>query len=261
MKNEIAQTRIKLGSVLVTLVKSTLFQKNINSFFNFNKKAFTLAEVLITLTIIGVVSAITVPTLKNKMQNHTTYTALKKYHSIYSNAFMLANNEFGLFDAEEYNDADNNSTIKLMEFIGTYVKSVKICKNNEAGCWSEKAKALNNKVYAEGSTTTGQGYNVSCAALNDGSYYCLDFWNGANYAANYFGTKINSIKFAVIWVDINGNQKPNVVGRDIFAFVLDGPKLLPAGTYQTTNCTPNNSSTLAGYMCANKVISEKGVNY
>lgn len=179
-------------------------------------------------------SAITVPTLKNKMQNHTTYTALKKYHSIYANAFMLANNEFGLFDAEEY---------------------------NEAGCWSEKAKALNNKVYAEGSTTTGQGYNVSCAALNDGSYYCLDFWNGANYAANYFGTKINSIKFAVIWVDINGNHKPNVVGRDIFAFVLDGPKLLPAGTYQTTNCTSNNSSTLAGYMCANKVILEKGVNY
>ena len=65
-------------------------QKTNCSFFKSNKKAFTLAEVLITLTIIGVVSAITIPNLKNKVDTYTYRSGLKKAYSILKNAHRLS---------------------------------------------------------------------------------------------------------------------------------------------------------------------------
>lgn len=50
------------------------------------KKAFTLAEVLITLGIIGVVAAITMPVLINKYQEIVTVTKVKKFYSLMSQA-------------------------------------------------------------------------------------------------------------------------------------------------------------------------------
>src|SRR5574344_2179346 len=47
----------------------------------FRKAAFTLAEVLIVLAIIGVVAAMTIPTLMNKVQKHEYVVALKKFYS------------------------------------------------------------------------------------------------------------------------------------------------------------------------------------
>ena len=49
-----------------------------------NKKAFTLAETLITLVIIGIIAAITVPTLTASWQKTRTVAALKKSHSTLS---------------------------------------------------------------------------------------------------------------------------------------------------------------------------------
>ncbi|MBP7212243.1 prepilin-type N-terminal cleavage/methylation domain-containing protein, partial [bacterium] len=51
---------------------------------NNSKTAFTLAEVLITLGIIGIVAALTIPTLMNKSQKQQTVTALKKSYSTFS---------------------------------------------------------------------------------------------------------------------------------------------------------------------------------
>ena len=45
------------------------------------KRAFTLAEVLITLGIIGVVSAMTLPTLMNKTQNKELHAQFQKVYS------------------------------------------------------------------------------------------------------------------------------------------------------------------------------------
>ena len=55
---------------------------------NFKKYnfGFTLAEVLITLVIIGVIAAITVPTLINKTQNQEYVSKLKKAYSTFTQA-------------------------------------------------------------------------------------------------------------------------------------------------------------------------------
>ena len=54
------------------------------------KKAFTLAEVLITLGIIGVVAAMTLPTLVGEYQKKQTATQLKKFYSIMQQAITRA---------------------------------------------------------------------------------------------------------------------------------------------------------------------------
>ena len=62
---------------------------------NKRKLAFTLAEVLITLGIIGVVAAITLPTMIAKSKKRVVETQLKEYYSMMNQAFKLAENDYG----------------------------------------------------------------------------------------------------------------------------------------------------------------------
>lgn len=59
------------------------------------QKAFTLAEVLITLVIIGIVAALTIPTLISNYQERQTVTKLIKSFSVINNAYALAKIEYG----------------------------------------------------------------------------------------------------------------------------------------------------------------------
>lgn len=69
-----------------------------------NKRAFTLAEVLITLGIIGVVAAMTLPTLLNKYQEVVTVNKVKKFYSTINNAFLRAVTEHGNVNTWGYED-------------------------------------------------------------------------------------------------------------------------------------------------------------
>lgn len=57
--------------------------------------AFTLAEVLITLGIIGVVAALTIPTLIQKHNNHVVETRLKHFYSTFNQAIVMAEATYG----------------------------------------------------------------------------------------------------------------------------------------------------------------------
>ena len=59
------------------------------------KSAFTLAEVLITLGVIGVLAAITLPVLNQAYRNLTVATKLKKFHSMMNQAIRMAENDYG----------------------------------------------------------------------------------------------------------------------------------------------------------------------
>ena len=59
------------------------------------KRAFTLAEVLITLGIIGVVAALTIPTLISNHRANVTMQKLKKFYSSMSQAQLMAINDYG----------------------------------------------------------------------------------------------------------------------------------------------------------------------
>ena len=59
------------------------------------RKGFTLAEVLITLTIIGVIAALTIPNLMQAWRKHEKITQIKEAYSIIQNATKMAIAEHG----------------------------------------------------------------------------------------------------------------------------------------------------------------------
>ena len=105
----------------------------------FNKKAFTLAEVLITLGIIGVVAAMTLPALIQKQHRKETSVKLKKFYSQMYQAILLAQNQYGEIeywsrsgnlkdeDAENQGLKNFNETKKYWEtYYAPYIKTLKI---------------------------------------------------------------------------------------------------------------------------------------
>ena len=66
-----------------------------NNSGGFMKKGFTLAEVLITLGIIGVVAAMTMPSLIQNYRKKEATTRIKKFYSMMSQAVLLSTNDNG----------------------------------------------------------------------------------------------------------------------------------------------------------------------
>ncbi len=99
MKNKMAETVDFLGGGgFGCRLNSPNYQKINRSFFKFNKKAFTLAEVLVTLTIIGVVSAMTIPTLHQRHIEQATINKVKKFYTTMSQAYQKTVVEYGDVD-------------------------------------------------------------------------------------------------------------------------------------------------------------------
>lgn len=97
-----------------------------------NKKAFTLAEVLITLGIIGVVAALTLPTLIEEHQKKVTVTRLKAFNSIMSQAFQAAKLEYGDWENWDGNTFGESNSDKgdgkkqllwLQKYLLPYIKT------------------------------------------------------------------------------------------------------------------------------------------
>lgn len=109
------------------------------------KTAFTLAEVLITLGIIGVVAAMTLPTLIQKNNNRVVETRLKKFYSAVNQAILLAENDYGsrkywyqdinnIETDKDGNPVNGSSTVEKWwnKYMAPYIKTVDI-KYDEEG--------------------------------------------------------------------------------------------------------------------------------
>ena len=91
--------------------------------------AFTLAEVLITLGIIGVVAAMTMPTLINKTQNRQLQTAFKKAYSVQSQALLFTKQNLGIENlSAAFAVYDSNNKVYYManQFYNEYYKYLQI---------------------------------------------------------------------------------------------------------------------------------------
>ena len=96
---------------------------------NSRKIAFTLAEVLITLGIIGVVAALTIPTLMANHRKQVVETRLAKFYSTMNQAIKMAEVDYGdvrQWDEFEYGfneDEDGNpTTSKALAWFEKYLK-------------------------------------------------------------------------------------------------------------------------------------------
>src|SRR5574344_3111914 len=80
------------------------------SYSRLKRSAFTLAEVLIVLAIIGVVAAMTIPTLMNKIQDMRYKTAYKKAYSVTSQAWTKAVNDDLIVERPSWTDGASRVT-------------------------------------------------------------------------------------------------------------------------------------------------------
>ena len=112
------------------------FAKNFNCFY-FKRclKAFTLAEVLVTLGIIGVVSAMTVPSL---MQNHQRKTYVTQLHKVYTEVQQASLQYMAHKNAINLREAGLTNSGKMKEFLNGYFKVVNDCGSQiKQPCFAE----------------------------------------------------------------------------------------------------------------------------
>ena len=167
-----------------------------------SRKAFTLAEVLVTLGIIGVVSAMTVPAL---MQNHQRKTYVTQMHKFYNELQQAAQQYMTDKNALNLREAGLTSNEALDNFVKTYFKVVNDCGSSQQPCFAPNYKKISGTDLGKG---TGQQLNVTIASG-------VSF--GFGLAST--GTADNS-RVAIFDVDINGQQGPNIAGRDVFILGL-----------------------------------------
>lgn len=182
--------------------------------------AFTLSEVLITLVVIGVIAAITIPTMVANWQKQSTVAGLKKAYSTLSNAFERSVVDNG----GDYNwdlEGKDQHTI-FREIFLPYLNVAIDCKDNST---QQNACEYNFKRYRSSSQLS----NISSAlVLADGTIVSADY--GA-FGQNPQDPSDVSFLFFKILVDINGHKKPNVLGRDIFYVYISG---VDSGSIQMT---------------------------
>ena len=161
------------------------------------KNAFTLAEVLITLAIVGVVAAVSLPTLNTNVQKQGLSAQVSKFYNQYTKAIQmyLVDNELDEIPRSFNVDA----------FVKKYFKVTQKCEKEEGSeniCWASTYRTIDNN---EVEIDRGGMYEGSGQDDTSGSYMLADgavmvFLGGENYHLLMF--------------DINGKKGPNIVGYD-----------------------------------------------
>lgn len=188
------------------------------------KKGFTLSEVLITLVVIGIVAAITIPVVYGDWQKERTLATLKKSFSTFSNAMELAILQEGAFDTWTIHPYTTGSWEFVEKYVIPYVNIEKNCQATTTGECAFNYTYLSRK---QSGTLDSDNYR----------FMLLDGTLAAIKTVKYTKDGVEKVK-PILTVDINGAAKPNMYGRDIFMFEYydDGAagKLVPYGEPELT---------------------------
>ena len=204
---------------------------------------FTLAEVLITLAVIGVVAAMTIPSLIKNYQKHAWVNALKENYSLLNQGFqkMIADDgvEF-ISDTEVFKSIgesschySNISSVNCKGFLTQFEKYFKVVSvesivgkykyryrnyNTENTVNSPMPGARNVAIYLSNGVIIWEfrfNKNPTIVSQCDAIHAA-----GGHMCGNAGG----------FYIDINGNKKPNEFGKDIFYFyITERGQLAPYG--------------------------------
>ena len=234
--------------------------------------AFTLAEVLITLAIIGIVAALTIPSLVQSYKERQYVSQLKKTYSVLQNAFQMAIAEHGTLDQwgltntivgvdEDGKQIVNSTPAQLVfSYIEPYLNIVSYDLMNK----STRLYSLDGR-YRETTPTVPSEDNKdlpSGGTLSDGSYFLIGWISSAN--CSWLGDKCGDF-----WIYLP--DKKMQLGVTQFNFYLTKNGLFPRGytndpgyTFEA-DCDINNkagkSSDRQGRGCAAWVLYQGNMNY
>lgn len=216
--------------------------------------AFTLAEVLITLGIIGIVAAMTLPAVINDTKNKELEVGFKKGYSIISQAVMRMQSEEGMIA-----NTNNYGMGKFVPVFIKYFNGGKDCGLHGCESYEWESSDIDNQL--------SQNYQIFSKKRYAGSGY---FDEGQYIMSDSMFLMIENNSAAgnsiLISIDVNGfYKKPNVWGYDLFTFQIDqeSGKVLPMGapgtrwTNHATYCSTTSDNRVNGASCAYKAFTEK----
>lgn len=222
-------------------------------------KAFTLAEVLIVLGIIGIIAALAIPNLYANFQKQVTITSLKKAYSEISQAYTSAVRENGSPDSWTTNaPGSGEAAVDFLKKLAKYLRITENC-GNQIGCFPNAGYTFLNQAGTDNYYTRT---DLAKAKLTDGTLLAL--FVDSNSCSVVLGNtlQLNS-ECAEILVDINGMNKPNVWGKDGFAFLITKYNIIPAGIAGITNTDYdfNNLCLANGSGCTGWILYNDNMDY
>lgn len=230
----------------------------------FNKKlrlnhirAFTLAEVLITLGIIGVVAAMTIPTLIGNINDIRFRSQFFKSYSLLKQTLksIINDGDSPLPDREDkfylkYKNHFSNATD-----CGDH-----LTKSSGTGCYN--FSGISPYVAMDGNTKINyELFDDGSLLMPDGSLFLFENPANTTKVSDAFNEKYNPNRLW-IWVDVNSvSKQPNRLGYDLFVFQITSSddELKPMGQsgtdYSDTTryCNKNGTGRENGMSCAYKL--------
>ena len=213
------------------------------------KCAFTFAEVLITLGIIGVVAAMTLPTITANANKKQVISQVKKNFSILNQGLRLSEVENG-----EYKYWNSGLSMGAKEYFEKYYKpyfkGIRECTSYSDCGYSKQYPWIRANgglwEYAVMRQNLRQPY-----VLADGTILIFSTGSGTSEENVFMSNNY-------IYFDINGPKKPNQLGKDVFIFIRTSDKGIQPDCYNMDeNSIDNNcSATGAGTCCAAKLIKD-----
>lgn len=217
------------------------------------KSAFTLAEVLVTLGIIGVVAALTIPPLLNQSQDREFRSQMSKEYSVLTQAHNAIKAENGSQFVDSIlscipNNAAGHTCLK--DLYKDKYAFIKECDANSVygNCFAPRASVK----YLNGNANNGWFLNSDTAAivLKDGASLMFYLDRTTNCT--------NSNRCGWVTIDVNGAKNPNVWGRDVYLFFIYPDIIRPsiAGVIEPAYATADdcNTGTNLGLTCASKYL-------
>ncbi len=226
------------------------------------KRAFTLAEVLITLGIIGVVAAMTLPSLVGNYKKKQAVTQLQKVYTVLNQALRQSE---AANESSQYWDTSKGVNVYFDTYWKPYLKIVRYC--TEAGGSKECGYSSRTPWYRANGKRDAYiiaiDANRVASILPDGSF--VSILTGSGYGSAEGGTdeegnitgNTGGVDTRII-VDLNASKRPNIFGQDVFLLQrVAGKGILPYGYDQdddtvNENCSKNGS----GFMCAARLMRD-----
>lgn len=215
------------------------------------RQAFTLAEVLLSMLVLGIVAVMTIPALLNEVKDRQYWAIFYKSYTVVQEAISYARG-----NGETFYDTNKKAweSVKVNDDFDLYRKYLKIFDGPRTDClYFDK-----NQCFP---LPTFRGLNKQFISLNVENAVSYVTPNQAVIAfgeIQNLGAEGNIAP--VVFIDANGVKKPNMLGRDIFLAYMDVEKnqLLPMGAMGTpfenqSLCDINKT----GYTCAYEIIKNK----
>ena len=212
--------------------KKTFDSGEFDSFFKQNFKslkcsAFTLTEVLLAVTIVGIIAALVLPATVSKFNDNilnTAHTRIKESVQNALDSLVVTENKTSFFTTSMYSLTEpENYENSSGKFLKRNFRVSKYCGSSGAECFSKEYYTTNGtkrEIYTP-------KYEGSCAILKSGASICI-------------APQIGLDKPVRGIVDVNGIKGPNVFGRDLRSFALEMKyRQTKLAEVEEVNLTPN----------------------